>query len=114
VIPPSLQGVELPEQYEKNLTSCFSHKMAPVIRLVETARIPIDESRCAGCEECVRARPAQAATGALWNVGVHRDTFFSPFKCLDKCKELTRQNFGGTVSICGICVSVCPIGQSKG
>ncbi len=143
VIPPSLDGVELPEQYEKNLTSYFSHKMAatraglgwigktalfiskqygPRIRLVsilvdhpvEIARIPIDKSRCADCEECVKACPAQAATGALWNVSVHRDSFFSPFKCLEKCKELTRQNFGMKVSICGICVAVCPIGQKKG
>lgn len=139
-IPPSLHGAELPEQYEENLTSYFSHKMAatrsglgwigktalfiskqfgPRVRLVsilvdhpiESARTPIDKSRCGNCAECVEACPAQAATGALWETPVHRDSFFNPFKCLEKCKELTHQNFGMKVSICGICVSVCPIGN---
>jgi ferredoxin len=32
-------------------------------------------------------------------------------KCRKKCRELSKINFGKEMSICGVCISVCPIGK---
>jgi epoxyqueuosine reductase len=74
---------------------------------------PIDKSRCGKCNICVDKCPAQAANGLLWDTKTHRDTFFNAHKCGDKCSELTRQSLHIDEQICGICISVCPIGRKK-
>lgn len=72
---------------------------------------PVEKSRCGKCNVCVEKCPAGAANGKLWNINVYRDEFFNAFKCRDKCKELTFQRLNLNETICGICVSVCPIGK---
>lgn len=72
---------------------------------------PINKSRCGTCTICVDKCPAQAANGLLWNTETHRDTFFNAHKCRDKCGELAKQRLNVDKRICGLCISVCPIGK---
>ncbi len=99
----------------------ISGKFGPRLRLVtilidsdpgETA-IPIDMSKCGKCNICVEKCPAGAANGMLWNINVHRDEFFNAFKCREKCGELAKQKLNVDERICGLCVSVCPVGKNK-
>ena len=97
----------------------ISKKFGPRLRLVTillerdlgTTAIPIDKSNCGKCNICVEKCPAQAANGMLWNIKVHRDQFFNAFKCREKCGELAKQKLNVDERICGLCVSVCPIGK---
>ncbi len=97
----------------------ISKKFGPRLRLVTilldrdpgTTAIPIDKSKCGKCNICVEKCPAHAANGILWNIKVHRDNFFNAFKCREKCGELAKQRLNVDEHICGLCVSVCPIGK---
>jgi epoxyqueuosine reductase QueG len=99
----------------------ISYKFGPRVRLTTIvmdqklpfANNPVRSSECGSCNLCVNKCPAQAATGKLWNTDVKREDFFDPFKCMKKCRELTLKNFNKEVSICGICISVCPIGKKR-
>ncbi len=72
--------------------------------------VPIEDCRCGICHACVDACPAHAATGGTWSVGVDRDTFFDAFRCMDFCRQISRERIGGEATICGICVARCPVG----
>jgi epoxyqueuosine reductase len=125
-------------EYQKTLTVDLSHKMVatrsglgwigktdlfisrnfgPRLRLVTIllrnkpprTGIPLVASKCGKCELCVVKCPAGAANGTLWNLDVQRDEFFDPHKCRAMCRKLAAEKFGIDISICGICVSVCPI-----
>jgi epoxyqueuosine reductase len=127
------------EKYLKTLTVEVSHKMVatraglgwigktdlfisktfgPRLRLVSLLidkepgirPKPVDKSYCGKCTACVDKCPAGAATGQLWNIHIHRDTFFNPHKCREKCGELAQQRLNVKVRICGLCVAVCPLG----
>jgi epoxyqueuosine reductase QueG len=140
IIKPTFEDSELDDTYFKTLITDFSHKMAatraglgwigkpdlfvsekfgPRVRLatlLTDAELPVssltyDESRCGACDACVRECPAKAASGASWNIKTERNTFFDAFKCRDKCRELSKKNLDKNISICGICISVCPIGK---
>lgn len=126
--------------YLNNLTVDISHKMVatraglgwigktdlfiskqfgPRLRLItlltnqkpDKDSIPIDKSRCGKCNICIEKCPAQAATGELWNVNLHRDKFFNALKCREMCGQLAKERFNVDIRICGMCVSVCPIGK---
>lgn len=71
----------------------------------------INSSRCGECSLCVKLCPAKAANGLLWEVGLEREVFFNPFRCREMCLELSQKRIGRKVSICGICISVCPVGR---
>lgn len=73
----------------------------------------IDSSRCGDCSLCVKWCPAGAANGLLWEVGLMREAFFNPFRCWQKCLELSEKRVGKRLSICGICISVCPVGRRQ-
>jgi epoxyqueuosine reductase QueG len=55
--------------------------------------------------------PGLAANGKLWDDSVDRDEFYDAFKCRDTCRKLSRDRLDKKVSLCGICVSVCPYGK---
>lgn len=128
------------DKYLQNLTADISHKMVatraglgwigktdlfisekfgPRLRLVsllinkkpEIASVPINESKCGKCKTCIDKCPAQAANGKLWNTTIHRDEFFNAQKCREKCVEFGPQKLKIEKPVCGICVSVCPIGK---
>lgn len=74
---------------------------------------PVNKSRCGKCNICVEKCPAHAANGGLWNIKVHRDEFFNAFKCRETCGELARRKLNVDERICGLCISVCPVGKTK-
>lgn len=141
VINPTLSTVsEEFREYLPTLTTDLSHKMVatraglgwigkcdlliskkfgPRVRFVtilvnhrpEKFASPIDKSRCGTCMVCIDRCPAEAANGLLWDIHTHRDRFFDPHKCREKCAELGRQRLQSDRRICGICVSVCPVGK---
>ena len=142
VIEPTLSEEQLDENYQRTLRTDFSHKMAgtraglgwigktdlfvserfgPRLRLatvlVEQAAgltaSPVEESRCGQCAVCVQRCPAGAANGIAWKAGLERELFFDPFACREKCLELSMKGFGERISLCGICVSVCPVGRQR-
>lgn len=123
-------------QYLENLTYDISHKMVatraglgwigktdllisfkfgPRLRLASVLLredpgvnlTPVEKSYCGTCKACVINCPAKAATGKSWNIGVHRDEFFNPFKCREMCAELSRRKLGVAEHICGLCVYIC-------
>ena len=99
----------------------ISKKFGPRLRLVslltdyplEISESPINKSRCGTCSECVTNCPANAATGALWDIYTDRDVFFDAHKCRNKCLELSKSRLNLNSSTCGICISVCPVGKLK-
>ena len=136
-----IRGAEFKPYYEK-LRYKVSHKMiatraglgwigktdlfisrgfGPRVRLVsvlidspvKTIRKIIDKSKCGNCDVCVKSCPAQAANGILWNTNTDRDVFFDARKCLEKCGELAKSLVNIDTGICGICVSVCPLGKKN-
>jgi epoxyqueuosine reductase QueG len=99
----------------------ITKKFGPRLRLVSLLTdyplvpsvLPINKSKCGKCNICVNYCPANAATGQLWDINTDRDMFFNAHKCRDKCIELTKTRLNLDATICGICVSACPIGNSK-
>ena len=139
-IPATVDDADLDEEYLKTLRLKYSHKMAatrcgigwigktdllishkfgPRVRLaslltnhpLSETGVPIDESHCGTCQICVDQCPAHAANGKLWNVSIDRNDFYDAFKCRSMCRELSMKNIQKEISLCGICVSVCPIGK---
>lgn len=139
---PTTNDVYRADDYDLTLRHNFSHKMVatraglgwigktdlfiskkfgPRLRLasvivdcpLKPSNPPIDKSRCGKCNLCVEACPAQAATGQLWNIHVDRDQFYSVRKCKETANWLTLERIGKDERICGICVSVCPVGLGK-
>jgi epoxyqueuosine reductase QueG len=97
----------------------ITKRFGPRIRLVtiltdkpvKSIHHPINKSRCGTCDKCTSTCPAQAANGKLWDVNTDRDMFFDARKCREKCGELAKKMLNIEARICGICVSVCPIGK---
>jgi epoxyqueuosine reductase len=141
-INPTPNEVDRADDYDQTLRNTFSHKMVatraglgwigktdlfiskkfgPRLRLasvlvdypLKPLNQPIDRSRCGKCNLCVAACPAQAANGKLWNIHIDRDEFYSAAKCKETANRLTLEKIGRDMRLCGICVSVCPVGQDK-
>jgi epoxyqueuosine reductase len=139
---PTTSDVYRAADYDLTLRHHFSHKMVatraglgwigktdlfiskefgPRLRLasvlvdypLKPSNPPIDRSRCGKCRLCVDACPAKAATGQLWNIHVDRDVFLSIRKCKETANRLTLERIGKDARICGICVSICPVGQAS-
>ena len=139
-IKATVEDSEIDDTYQKTLRYPFSHKLAatrsgigwigktdllvtlrfgPRVRLasilttvnISHIGVPLDESQCGSCNICVNHCPAQAATGQLWTTSVDRDVFYDPFKCRDYCRKISAERIKKGITICGICVSVCPKGK---
>ncbi|MGA7678495.1 MAG: 4Fe-4S double cluster binding domain-containing protein [Dehalococcoidia bacterium] len=139
-INPTQSEVDSADDYAQTLRHTFSHKMVatraglgwigktdlfiskefgPRLRLasilvdypLKPLNPPIDESECGKCDKCVEACPAKAANGKLWNIHVDRDEFYSASKCKETANRLSLERINQDMRLCGICVSVCPIGQ---
>lgn len=74
---------------------------------LKTAK-PFNRSRCGGCMICTDACPAHAVSGKEWSVGMVRDEFFDAAACRKTARERSMRGFGGTETICGKCIEVCP------
>jgi epoxyqueuosine reductase len=69
---------------------------------------PVNYSLCLHCTHCTDACPARAHTGALWQPGLPREALYDAFKCRDTARGLSMKSFGESVSLCGLCIVVCP------
>jgi len=133
---------ELGDDYRDHLRYSFSHKMAatraglgwigktdlliskrfgPRLRLAtvltnypfEKIGKPIVKSACGECTICVEQCPAQAANGKSWNPKMDRDEFFNAFKCRETCRKRSAEHLQKEISLCGVCISVCPKGKPR-
>jgi len=69
--------------------------------------VPIAESRCGDCEECVKVCPGNAPSGKKWEFGVDRQEFFDAFTCYKTIFD-RMPKFGVKNIVCGMCSAVCP------
>ena len=69
---------------------------------------PVDASGCGNCTVCVDACPGHAPSGKEWQIGLYRDSFFDPFACRDAAREMAAKRVGISLTLCGICIAVCP------
>lgn len=71
--------------------------------------VPVKESKCGGCNQCVKACPAHALKGILWNRTVERDVMLDKEACWNMQIELTKKmtNYESEF-LCGRCFAVCP------
>lgn len=81
-------------------------------KIAEPGR-PVNDSLCGSCMVCVHGCPVQAANGKSWTTSVDRNEFYDPFKCMAHCRDLSLNRIGKNISLCGICVSVCPKGLTN-
>lgn len=99
----------------------ISKAFGPRVRLVSIllkqdpgcSASPYNKSKCGDCNLCVLNCPAGAATGLKWDITIPRDSFFNAFKCREKCGELAKKLLNVDERICGLCVSICPVGRTK-
>ncbi|MDH4211446.1 MAG: epoxyqueuosine reductase [candidate division WOR-3 bacterium] len=138
-IAPTLTASDRNEHFDRTLSLDFSHKMVatraglgwigksgllitydygPRVRLVsvlldypvDCCREPVLKSECQDCDLCVQNCPANALSGKEWDITTRREEFFDAFACREKCRELG-DYIGKGIRLCGICVSVCPVGK---
>ena len=70
---------------------------------------PITKSKCSpGCNICVDICPGKAPQGALWEVGVDRDSFFNAQNCRTAARARAKSLLDIEAAMCGLCVSSCP------
>ena len=68
------------------------------------------EQRCGKCTACVDICPVQAFTGRPFSPDEPREARFDAAACERYFKEMEQQ---GLVSVCGLCLYVCPHGRKK-
>jgi len=70
------------------------------------------ENGCGSCRQCVDRCPAMALTGKAWEEGIPRSGIVDA----KACSEYMNSKFKhiGRGSVCGICMRVCPHGNSNG
>ena len=69
----------------------------------------ITESKCDVCNNCVKACPALAIRGAIWNQTVTREELFDAQACSTHMHN--HYQHIGRGSVCGICIKACPKGS---
>ncbi len=140
-VAPSLTTEDRNEHFDRTLSLDFSHKMVatraglgwigksgllvtyefgPRVRLVsvlldypiEYCREPVLKGECQDCDLCTQNCPANALSGKEWDITTRREEFFDAFACREKCRELGGL-IGESIRLCGICVSVCPVGKHR-
>ncbi len=95
----------------------ISHEYGSRVRfatVLTNAPLEVDEpqttSECEDCDACVQACPVGAITGKMWSFGMKRKELLDANKCKEYL-DIQEKSVGET--ICGICVSVCPIGKNE-
>lgn len=96
-----------------------SHTYGPRVRLATVLTdmpLPVSaggntKSGCGSCRRCVTACPAMAITGKNYEGGMARSELFDPKACSEHMKEAYKHI--GRGAVCGICMAVCPYGETK-
>jgi len=87
-------------------------RLATVLTNVSfTPGIPVAESQCGDCIECVKACPYQAIKGATWYPRIERDELLDAFLC-DRIRNEYIPKLGYRHP-CGLCVKACPVGKRE-
>jgi len=72
---------------------------------------PLDGFTCGNCTKCIEACPIQALKDTKFEVyPVNREEVFDAKKCHTRLEKMGKKEFIG-VSVCGICIQACPIGE---
>ena len=101
----------------KNLL-LITPKFGPRVRLgTVLTNIPLKSSNspieltCGNCTKCIDACPIQALKPTSFEIyPAKREDVLDTMKCHTRLEKLGRKDFIG-VSICGVCIKVCPIGK---
>jgi len=129
------------DEYERTLRVAFQHKTAgtraglgwigksallvtpqfgPRVRLATVftdmpldVGQPVTAGRCGDCGACLARCPAGAIKGQEWQVGLPREELIDAPVCRAKAKQLLLERVGVEDSVCGVCMSVCPIGMNR-
>lgn len=139
-VAPTITDADRTESFSRKLKLDLSHKMVatraglgwigksallitrrfgPRVRLVSVlidlpingSQEPVLKSECGSCDLCVSGCPARALSGKNWDISLRREEILDAFRCREKCRELGESNVGKGVRLCGICVSLCPVGK---
>ena len=72
---------------------------------------PLDGFTCGNCTKCIEACPIQALKSTKFEVyPVNREEVFDAKKCHTRLEKMGKKEFIG-VSVCGVCIQACPIGE---
>ena len=72
---------------------------------------PYNESYCGECDICVQKCPTYALLGANWTTKMNREDIVDVIACSNHMKD--NYELIGRGSVCGICISNCPIGKER-
>jgi epoxyqueuosine reductase QueG len=74
------------------------------------------ERRCGECTQCMDICPVSAFTGADFDTGKPRETFFNARACADYARHRHKTVMSKLAdgNNCGLCVFVCPHGRENG
>ena len=72
---------------------------------------PIEKSFCGDCNLCIERCPALALSGAEWFPGIPREEIVDVRACSNHMKD--NYEAIGRGSVCGLCISHCPVGQER-
>jgi epoxyqueuosine reductase len=72
---------------------------------------PVAAGECDRCKACARACPASAIEGREWQAGVEREALVDARACWETSRRLLRERVGVDNAVCGVCLSVCPVGR---
>ena len=72
-----------------------------------TVATPINESKCSGCDACLKTCIGNAIKGVNWNVNRDRDEFYNATLCRTAARKVAFK-VGLDGAFCGKCIAVCP------
>jgi epoxyqueuosine reductase len=67
---------------------------------------------CGECRACARSCPAGAIKGTPWEAGLPREELVDAHRCWETATRLAAERVGAANAVCGVCVKVCPIGDT--
>jgi epoxyqueuosine reductase len=72
---------------------------------------PVVAGECGRCTACVEACPACAIQGREWEAGLERQALVDARACWETARRLLLERTGVDNAVCGVCLSVCPVGS---
>ncbi len=97
-----LRGLDLPG------TMDFPYAISIACSLPLETGIPVSVGNCNSYVGCAKACPVSAIRDREWRVGMPREELLDAYTCRKKALEFGI-SLGIEDSLCGICISVCPV-----